>query len=645
MASVSPIPAGASTTESHRSRIRSMQADRFPPHITALHRLGVALTALTVLTAWASPAEAARRPVRGYAVKVTPDVSSVVIDDEFTLTIRVDGVYEDFVDPPLADFQVVERYSKERNVLKDGRSDQFREIAYRLRPQRIGTLTIGPAKLIVGGKPVAQSAPVTITVTNPPPPTSAAEARKLDAYAGQPTFLHAFTADGVYAVGEPFVLAWDLYYLPDVSVTPVNVHTKPTLGGLKARETILKPPQPQKVTIGGREYMKLPYSRQVVVANAPIEELVVDPLKINANFEARFSKARLRSNAYSIQITSLPRVGRPDWFRAGNVGRFAMTATWKYLKAEKGAEPTEKIPERLVADDFLVLDLELSGTGNLEAIKPPVLDGAQRFEVVSLSPKGNDVVSVDASGIKGERHWRFRLRPKIVGTYITPKVHFAFFDPDGGGYTVLTEKGRMVTVDQTMRPTMGGLTLQNENLNAARAEIGWPNVKLTYTIPVEPNIDASPQIAVSYGNNLTADRVGLELGAEIRWHFWRDGPWSAAMVPNPALLVVVPTARGNGEFGLRFGIPAISIGYQATSTISLMMGAQIPFWMTLGEDPQVWLPILADLGVEFQIHRTDDAIINLMVGTSLGPSICLNKCPGPTVEFGLRAFLGGAIVW
>ena len=405
------------------------------------------------------------------------------------------------------------------------------------------------------------------------------------------------------------------------------------------------PGQPESVKIAGRDYFKLTYSRQLVIADAPVEELVVDPLRVNVNVEARFAKARISSNSYVIGVRSLPSQGRPDWFRAGNIGRFDVKATWRYLRADKESKPTETIPEALVVDDFLMVDLEVRGRGNLDGVSMPVLDGAQRFEVVSQTPRANNVVTYSLDGVSGVRHWRLRLRPRMVGTYAIPRIQFAYFDPSGDRYHAVTVKGRMVTVNQTMRAVMGGQTLQNEELSAARAEVGWPNLRVTYTIPVERDIDVSPQIAFTYGNNLRADSIGLELGAEIRWQFWRDGAWSGALVPNPAVVVIVSTRKGDGELGLRFGVPAVTLGFQATSTISLFMGGQIPLWMTLGPDPQVWLPFLADLGVEFQVHRTDDAIINLMSGISAGPSLCLNRCPGPTVEFGLRAFVGGAVVW
>lgn len=613
--------------------------------------LGAAIAATLALAVFSAPSvEAARRTPTKFAITASVERTSAVLDDEFTLTLRVDGVYEDFIDPPLGPFEVVERYSKTRNVLRDGRSDSFHEIAFRLRPQRIGELEIGAAQMKVGGKVVAKSTPVVITVSNPPPPSTAAQARKLGSFATQRAFLHATTAKDSYAVGEPFILQWDLYYKPTITYTPLNVHTRPSLGGaaqiVTPRETLLKPGQPERVTIDGKVYFKVAYSRQLVVAKAPVETLVVDPLKVNVNVEDRFSKARLRSNAYTLRIRSLPAAKRPDWFRDGNVGRFDMKATWQYQAGDGDGVPTTVFPNRMVADDLIILDVEISGTGNLNGIAAPALDGAQRFEVVRLQPRATDVVKVSPNGVAGVRHFRFRLRPKAVGMYATPRLRFSFYDPATKAYETLTGKGRMVEVDQTMRPTLGGLTLDNPELNAARAEVGWPHVRVTYTIPVDKGLDVSPQVAFFYGENTRVGRIGLELGAEVRWNFWRDGAWSGALVPDPAILVVIPTRGGDdGAIGLRFGIPAVALGYQVSSTMSLNFGARIPFWMTLGPDPQIWLPVLADIGVEFQVHRTDDAIVNLATGISAGPSMCLNNCPGPSVELGLRAFVGGAIVW
>ena len=64
----------------------------------------------------------------------------------------------------------------------------------------------------------------------------------------------------------------------------------------------------------------------------------------------------------------------------------------------------------------------------------------------------------------------------------------------------------------------GGRTLGIDSPNAARAEVGWPGMKITYVLPILENLDVSPQFGFVYGHNLRADIVGFEPGVEIKWN-------------------------------------------------------------------------------------------------------------------------------
>ena len=134
------------------------------------------VTGLIVCAFLVTSVHAGKRNPRRLAVSASVEVTKVVVDHEFSLLIRIDGVYDDFQDPALGGFEVVERNSRERNVLKNGTADNYREVAFRLRPTRTGKLAIGPARALLGGKVVASSKALTIDVINPPAPTSPAEA-------------------------------------------------------------------------------------------------------------------------------------------------------------------------------------------------------------------------------------------------------------------------------------------------------------------------------------------------------------------------------------------------------------------------------------------------------------------------------------
>jgi hypothetical protein len=588
--------------------------------------------ALLAVLPLAAPAAAAT-PAPKFAIRAAVDAREISIDEELDLLLVVDGVFESFEDPALPDFEVVGRVGRERNVLVDGRPVAFREIAFRLRPRRVGTLTIAPARMSMGGKVVAESLPLTVTVTNAPPPVPASQARDLSRKLDRKLFLHAWTDQDAYYVGQPFVVSWDLYYDPDLFVVPLNVDRAPKLEGLEREEVLVADQAAEGRTVGGKRFMVRRYSRQLVTAAHP-GTFVIDPLRLHVRVEDRWDKARVAAAAFEVRVKALPE-GHPDYFRAPNVGQFNVETS---LTSAAGP-----VPARLGADDELILDVTVTGSGNLANIEAPILGGEDRFYVERTFPRGTRVIRKTATGIEGHRTFRYLLRPREPGRYVTPTVYFGSFDPVASAYETVTVQGQPIEVDATMVPLLGGRTIGTAGRQGARAELGWPGLLLTYVIGIERDVDLSPQIHLLYGQNLRTGLLGLEGGLEIRWSFFADGPFAVALVSDPAVLIWVPTDGGPGQFGARFGVPAFIGSWQIASKISLSGGIRLPLQMTFEKDPVVLLPLLVELGVEVQIHRSEEAIVNLLGVGNVGPSLCLT---GPCqTEASLRLALGASVAW
>ena len=148
-------------------------------------------------------------------------------------------------------------------------------------------------------------------------------------------------------------------------------------------------------------------------------------------------------------------------------------------------------------------------------------------------------------------------------------------------------------VANAMPSLMGGRTLGLGGERAARAEVGWPGLKLTYVIPTTETLDVSPQFTFRYGHNLRADLVGFEPGVEVRWNFWQKGLWTLAFMADPALLLWIPTDGSTGNIGLRLGGPGLVVGWQASSLIQVVGGLRFPVRFTVAPEPTLTVPILA----------------------------------------------------
>lgn len=197
---------------------------------------------------------------------------------------------------------------------------------------------------------------------------------------------------------------------------------------------------------------------------------------------------------------------------------------------------------------------------------------------------------------------------------------------------------------EAMTSLMGGRTLgvQGEQ-RAARAEVGWPGMRLTYVIPFTEHLDISPQLGFLYGHNLRAGMVGFEPGFEIRWSVWRRGAWSAAVVADPALRLHIPTDGTRGDLGVRIGGPGLVMGWQVAQRISVSGGLRIPLATTLVPDRTLTIPVLAEASLEMELYGDEDITMQATGLLSVGPEYCVGPCT--PADIGVKLALGAVVFW
>ena len=591
---------------------------------------------------------ASAAPVPGTPISARVDRAEVVIGDEVELTLRVVGGYLRFTPPSFADFEVTSRYRKVTQLLVQPkvRGGSKRRpppmnrvrvltLSYRLRPLRVGQATIGSARLQIGKRPPVLSKPITITVKNAPPAHPGDAARSAKPPAGAKIWLHAYPSKGAVVAGEPWVLAWDLYYKPGLAVRPVAVLRAPRLDQVAHGETLLVPAKPEEVTRDGQRWMRLKYSRRWAVADTPMK-LVVDPMRLVVRVEGRFPRAVVNAAAYVMPVRALPH-GAPSTFRAGQVGRFTMRA--------QVSDDTGERPEILKAGESVYLDIVVRGSGNLSGLKAPLLRQTAYFEVKQVRAPAKEALVRTSRGIGGDRRFRYVLRPTRPGKIDIPTVVFSFFDPAKNAYVTLREEGDPIRVRTVMDTLYGGLTLGEASRSGFRAEVGWPFLRLTYVLAVSDRAEISPQLRLAYGHNLEAGRIGIEPGFEVRYKLYQRGRFALALYANPAFLFWVPTDGGEGKLGVRIGGPGILASWQMTGKLNVFAGLRIPLTLVMEEKPLVLLPFLLEGGVEGRVFQNEELSVNVHGILSAGPELCVGPCPGSRVKPTLQLTVGASIIW
>lgn len=399
----------------------------------------VAMVGLVV--AWAAPAAAQQAQI-----SVEPAQRSIQLDDELRIVVKADGAFVEIVEPSLDGWELVSRDEPVRFESRYGSNVRIQvQRVYGLVAKRSGTLTFGPVKLRgADGKIVAESQVVTIQVAEPPKrkPLSPQEARRLEDKARQNAFLHVESPRTIYYVGEPVVLTWQLFVDERIRLgrnATADVSRAPVMDGMLVEDLrkLESSPTVQKRRVAGR-------LMQVV----PVIQYLATPLKaghvVVKDAAVNFSKGgfnprsyTLRSDPLRLRVQDVPHAGRPAWFRDGNIGRFQMSADVKDRDAKR--------PTHVKTGDRVVLDVAITGEGNLVSVKAPVLEGGDAFEIQPLPTAADDVIEKDERGMHGRRNFQFLLTPLEAGDLTTPTVRFSYFDTAAGSYKTLTVPGRKFT--------------------------------------------------------------------------------------------------------------------------------------------------------------------------------------------------------
>jgi hypothetical protein len=375
-----------------------------------------------------------------FTLRVSPMTATV--NDELSVTVQqtIRGVNapERYWPPDFGDFTVIDQRSQQSTQwLVDPRRGQ--EIInvetrwYRLRPNRVGRLRIGEARIKVDGvdyktKPlVVDILPAGKQVTAPPP---AAEPGR-PAPSGvpgftppgenivRPTFLHVVADRAKVYAGEQVTVTWLLYTRSDVLKFDPR---PPQLEGFWA-ETLYEPDRfftyhPE--VVAGREFAVATVSKKALFPTRPgkltIPKYEADVSTLYTSFAAPL---KLESEPQVIEVMPLPD-GAPDGFDPAYVGNFSIEAS-----VDRDA---------LAAGESLTLQLVVRGAGAIRRTKVPpiVVDG---FQVTA--PHDYDQ-RLDASSdvLKGERRYSYLLTPTRGGKLTIPRIELPYFDPGTGKYEV-----------------------------------------------------------------------------------------------------------------------------------------------------------------------------------------------------------------
>lgn len=371
------------------------------------------------------------------------DKTTVGLGEQLQLTVRVEGSNIGQIPrpqlPPLPDFDNLgSTQSQSTSIsLVGSRFTQQQTISfiYFLAPKRLGSLTIGPCKIVYNNTEYTTE-PITIQVVKQSPqpsPQPPSQPRGYDPFGffteppppqsrGQQDVKLIASADrtAVYQ-GEQVTVTFTFY--TTAQVASLNLKDAPSFLGFWVDNLYeAKQLNYETRTLAGRRYYAA-VIRKVALFPTQTGELKIEPMRLSGQlvqpgfFFDQTAPFEVASEPIRITVKPLPEAGRPGDF-SGGVGSFKLTASLS-RDSSIGGEP-------------LTLKLTVSGTGNIALIgapAPPQITG-----VKVLTPETRDNLSATSGRVGGERHFCYPVIPQADGKYLIPAQSMSFFNPVTGRY-------------------------------------------------------------------------------------------------------------------------------------------------------------------------------------------------------------------
>lgn len=365
-----------------------------------------------------------------------------------------------FEQPQISGAEVISGpYTSKSSSNINGRESYSASYVLILKPIQIGKVTLSAAKIKAGNKTCySQSASIEVrdrannpnytnnhsTTTYVTPPTNTINTNtKIDK---NTIFVRAVPSKTSLVKGEALFVAYKLYILSSSGIQTEDFKTDNifTLPGFEMEELNLKDKSPFINEVYNGKTYKVATLKEILLYPHRVGELTIPELNVElllrvpTNMDRYFStgdsfidnflqssmsfsryeyaKTNLRSNAITINVESLPNP-QPDDFIDG-VGSFTLSAIVSANEVR--------------AMDAFYLIYTIEGKGNLTQITSLPVDLSDKFQV--SSPEIMDNINKSSDGLKGSRTFRYLVIPMDTGSYVIPKLSFAYYDYDSKQY-------------------------------------------------------------------------------------------------------------------------------------------------------------------------------------------------------------------
>ena len=349
---------------------------------------------------------------------VTTDKNPALVGEQILIKFTVNAKAKDFKSPNFQGLRILSGPNSSSSssysfVNGESKSEITTTYSYYVSASKEGNYTISSASVNANKKTISSN-PLTIKVVKGKKQENNNIEKNL--------FITVNTTKKNIIVGEQIIVSYKLHTRLELENTELS--QLPNLNGFWKKD-LESSSRFKREVIDGIPYNTAIIKKTVLTAQKS-GKLEIDPIKVTCSIRITNQRNRrdpfanffntynvkeeiISSKKITINVKDLPSP-KPSNF-SGGVGNFEISS-----KTDKN---------ELNANDALTYTIKLTGTGNIELIKPFIIDFPKDFEV--YDPKITEKI-FQGGNKRSIKTFEYLLIPRYKGDYKIPSYNFSFFD-------------------------------------------------------------------------------------------------------------------------------------------------------------------------------------------------------------------------
>lgn len=366
---------------------------------------------------------------------VTTDKNPALVGEQILIKFTVNAKAKDFKSPNFQGLRILSGPNSSSSssysfVNGESKSEITTTYSYYVSASKEGNYTISSASVNANKKTISSN-PLTIKVVKGKKQENNNIEKNL--------FITVNTTKKNIIVGEQIIVSYKLHTRLELENTELS--QLPNLNGFWKKD-LESSSRFKREVIDGIPYNTAIIKKTVLTAQKS-GKLEIDPIKVTCSIRITNQRNRrdpfanffntynvreeiVSSKKITINVKDLPSP-KPSNF-SGGVGNFEISS-----KTDKN---------ELNANDALTYTIKLTGTGNIELIKPFVIDFPKDFEV--YDPKITEKI-FQGGNKRSIKTFEYLLIPRYKGDYKIPSYNFSFFDTKQKKY--ITKKTQVHSIN------------------------------------------------------------------------------------------------------------------------------------------------------------------------------------------------------